>query len=336
MAPANADLLSAMAYAEESLGRWESAVERHRQAERLDPRSVLTKFRLWLRRSCVCAVTPKPGKPGPGPRAGALGSRADPEQGHGVSEPGRPRRRAGRPPSRAGVEPTAVVAYMAIYFDLVWVLDEEQRELLMRMTPSAFDDDRGTWGLCLAQACALKGDPEKTRAYAEEARKGFEEQLRALPRIRNVTSFSASRWRIWAARKKRSGRARAVVAPAGVEGCVQRSLLPARARSDLHARRRAGEGARSARAAAEDPVLPLARLAQDRPQLRSAPEKPAIPAARRRRVRKVVRPPRFERGTFSSGGENGRSHGSPRTAQSFQSMARLHCLGSSPLSARHG
>ena len=43
------------------------------------------------------------------------------------------------------VEPTALVAYLATYFDLVWVLDEEQRELLLRLTPSAFDDDRGVW-----------------------------------------------------------------------------------------------------------------------------------------------------------------------------------------------
>ena len=50
------------------------------------------------------------------------------------------------------VEPTALVAHLANYWDLVWVLDDEQRELLLRLTPSAFDDDRGAWALCLAQA----------------------------------------------------------------------------------------------------------------------------------------------------------------------------------------
>ena len=79
------------------------------------------------------------------------------------------------------VEPTALVAYLANYQDLVWVLDEEQRELLLRLTPSAFDDDRGTWALCLVQAYALKGDAANVRTYAEEARKAFEEQLRAAP-----------------------------------------------------------------------------------------------------------------------------------------------------------
>ena len=40
LAPGNAEILSGIALAEESLGRWEAAVEHHRQAERLDPRSV--------------------------------------------------------------------------------------------------------------------------------------------------------------------------------------------------------------------------------------------------------------------------------------------------------
>jgi Flp pilus assembly protein TadD len=79
------------------------------------------------------------------------------------------------------VEPTALVAYLANYYDLVWVLDEEQRELLLRLTPSAFDDDRGTWAFCLAQAYALKGDAANVRTYADDARKVFEDQLRATP-----------------------------------------------------------------------------------------------------------------------------------------------------------
>ena len=107
------------------------------------------------------------------------------------------------------VEPTALVAYLATYKDLVWVLDEEQRELLLlRLTPSAFDDDRGAWAICLAQAYALKGDAANVRTYAEEARKAFEEQLRAAPlKTRSATSSSASRWRTSVGRRKRSGRA---------------------------------------------------------------------------------------------------------------------------------
>jgi tetratricopeptide (TPR) repeat protein len=76
---------------------------------------------------------------------------------------------------------TELVAYVATANDLVWVLDEQQRELLLRLTPSAFDDDRGTWARCLSQASALERDAANVRAYAEEARQAFEEQLRAAP-----------------------------------------------------------------------------------------------------------------------------------------------------------
>jgi tetratricopeptide (TPR) repeat protein len=79
------------------------------------------------------------------------------------------------------VEPTALVAYVANYWDLVWVLDEEQREILLRLTPSAFDDDRGVWALCLVQDYALRGDAANVRIHAEEARKAYEDQLRAAP-----------------------------------------------------------------------------------------------------------------------------------------------------------
>ena len=79
------------------------------------------------------------------------------------------------------VDPTALVAFVANYADLVWVLDEAQRDLLLRLTPSAFDENRGVWALCLAQASALKRDEPNVRKYAEIARAEFEKQLEAVP-----------------------------------------------------------------------------------------------------------------------------------------------------------
>jgi tetratricopeptide (TPR) repeat protein len=72
------------------------------------------------------------------------------------------------------------VAYLAMYGDLVWVLDAEQREILLRLTPSAFDNG-AAWGICLAQADALNGDAPSLRLHAEAARKGNEELLLATP-----------------------------------------------------------------------------------------------------------------------------------------------------------
>ena len=71
------------------------------------------------------------------------------------------------------VEPTALVVDFATGDDLYWVLDDAQRDVLLRLTPGAFDGNRGAWGLTLAQAWALRGDQAKVREYAEEARKAF-------------------------------------------------------------------------------------------------------------------------------------------------------------------
>ena len=102
----------------------------------------------------------------------------------------------------------------------------EQRELLLRLTPSAFDDDRGTWALCLVQAYALKRDAANVRAYAEEARKAFEEQLRAAPdnAQRHVVLGLAL---AYLGRKEEAIREgeRAVALDPIVEGRLQRPLL---------------------------------------------------------------------------------------------------------------
>ena len=75
------------------------------------------------------------------------------------------------------MDPTALVAFVATYNDLVWVLDEAQQQLLLRLTPSAFDDDRAVWGTALAETYALRGDRRKARAYADSARLAIEQLL---------------------------------------------------------------------------------------------------------------------------------------------------------------
>ncbi len=182
LAPGNADLLTTTAVAELRLGRWEAAVGHFRKAERLDPRSVLTQRRLseaflFLRRYPEARTTLD--------RSLALApANLDLIEQEAMTFLAQGDLAGARAVLRAApkeVEPTALVAYLANYWDLVWVLDEGQLELLLRLTPSAFDDDRGVWGLCLAQAYALKGDAANVRTYAEDARQALEEQLRATP-----------------------------------------------------------------------------------------------------------------------------------------------------------
>ncbi len=182
LAPANAELLSSTARFEESLGRWDAAVEHFRQAERLDPRSVVTLRRLgtallWLRRYPEAREALDRGLALAPATRHLIGQKAMTFLAQGDLAGAREVLKA----APKNVEPTAFVAFLAQSFDLVWVLDEGQRDLLLRLTPGAFDDDKGLWAISLTQAYALRGDAANVRTYAEEARRAFEEQLRATP-----------------------------------------------------------------------------------------------------------------------------------------------------------
>src|SRR5512141_203694 len=182
LAPAHPQLLAATADMEMSLGQWEASVDRFQKAVRLDPRSIRPLFGLAsalanLRRFAEARDILDKGLALNPAGLSLIDSKVFTYLGEGDLAGARAVLRA----APKEVEPTALVAYLANYGDLVWALDESQRELLLRLTPSAFDDDRGAWGISLAQACALKGDAAGVRTYAEEARKTFDEQLSTAP-----------------------------------------------------------------------------------------------------------------------------------------------------------
>jgi tetratricopeptide (TPR) repeat protein len=185
---ANADLFRAMGVAESALGHWGEAVERLTQAERLDPRSVdiplhLGLVLLHLRRYPEARSASDRGlalRPAYFDlivlKAATFVGEADLENARAVLKAAARR-----------VQPTDLVASVvspASYEfcgSLAWLLDDDQRALLLRLTPTAFNNDRAAWGLALAQMNSLQGDEAHSRAYAEEARKAIEEQLRAAP-----------------------------------------------------------------------------------------------------------------------------------------------------------
>ena len=182
IAPGDADLLTAAAFAERALGRWGAAVEHLRQAVSLDPVSASSLDDLggalfYLRRYPEAREAYDRGLALAPAKLDLIADKAATYLIVGDLAGARSVLAA----ATNAVEPAALVAFMAYAGDFVWVLDEPQRELLLRLTPSAFDDDRGVWGLCLAQAYALKGDSGNVRTYAEEARKAFEEQVGAAP-----------------------------------------------------------------------------------------------------------------------------------------------------------
>ncbi len=181
LSPKNADLLELKAASEVKLGHWEASLELSKQAEHLDPRAV--KRKVWVGTSLVRLrrygeareVLDRGLVLAPGSLA-IIAAKAKTFLGEGDLA----RARGVIAAAPREVEPTALVAYLADD-DLAWVLDERQMDLLLRLTPSEFEDNRGTWAFCLAQAYALRGDRANLRVHAEHAKRIWEEQLRVAP-----------------------------------------------------------------------------------------------------------------------------------------------------------
>jgi serine/threonine-protein kinase len=182
VAPRSAELLTHSAFAEQDLGRWEAALHHFQRAHALDPRSVgttqgLARALLWLRRYSEALQATERGLGLAPTDLRLLQARSMVHVARGDLGGAQAVLRA----APKEVEPTALVAYMGYYWDLYWVLDEPQQALLLRLSPNAFDENRASWGLVLAQTYALRGDTMLARVYADSARLTLREQVRAAP-----------------------------------------------------------------------------------------------------------------------------------------------------------
>ncbi|HET8834827.1 MAG TPA: tetratricopeptide repeat protein, partial [Gemmatimonadales bacterium] len=177
LAPTNADLVISLARSEQSLGRPDSALAHFRQSVALDPRSPLALRRLgrallWLRRYPEAREVNERGLALAPNDLSFLQIAVMVELGQGHLDAARALLSASH-----AVEPTTLVAYFANYWDLNWALTPAQQDLLLRLTPRPFDDNRGAWGNTLASTYALRGDQARARAYADSARQAFEAAL---------------------------------------------------------------------------------------------------------------------------------------------------------------
>jgi eukaryotic-like serine/threonine-protein kinase len=182
VAPTNADLLTLAGTAELFLGRGEAAIQHIQRAQALDPRSSRPPSRLAIaflslgrwqeaRRAADQALALSPAS------LDMLETKVETYIGEGDLTGAQAMLRG---TSRV-VEPAALVAYLATW-RMGWVLDSAHQALLLRLPPAAFDDDRGSWGLALAETYALRGDQARARLYADSARLGAEEELRHAPK----------------------------------------------------------------------------------------------------------------------------------------------------------
>ncbi len=182
IAPANAALLRGMGLAEEALGRIDAAIRHYQEAQRLDPRSLVVASVLAqglhnarryseAHQAIDVALNLAPRSVEDFQRKVLIFlSQGDLAGAKSWVQRG-----------SKDIEPTALVAHVATYSDLYWTLSEEQQALLLRLTPSHFEDDAATWGLALAATHAMRGNQAKARAYADSARLALEAQLRNSP-----------------------------------------------------------------------------------------------------------------------------------------------------------
>jgi TolB-like protein/tetratricopeptide (TPR) repeat protein len=188
--PNDANLLALLAISEMTVGRWEDALAHLRQGTRLDPRSVDATRRtaralLYLRRydeaipASDRAIALAPGA------SQMYQTKAMVYLAQGDLEGARRVIRE-MPPT---IQPAARVAYFANYWDLFWVLEEADQQLVLRLTPSAFDNSRTAWSIVLAQTYALRGDRARARAFADTARIEFERQAAASPNDAQTHAF---------------------------------------------------------------------------------------------------------------------------------------------------
>ncbi len=168
--PQDPDILVSLARSLESAGRWEEAVTALKQAQTVDPRSVsparsLAIALLWMRRypealeAARHAVALSPQHPAPRETQAMIYL----AQGDLAGAQKLIRTAA------AEIDPTAVVIYVAQYWDLYWALDEEQQRLALRLPLGSFDDDVFSRAMVLAELYDLRGDPARARVYADTA-----------------------------------------------------------------------------------------------------------------------------------------------------------------------
>ncbi|HET9133911.1 MAG TPA: protein kinase [Gemmatimonadales bacterium] len=80
--------------------------------------------------------------------------------------------------AKADIPITQIVAQLAGYSERTWLLDPADRDLVFRLTPTAFNEDRVWWASSLAIAAQQAGDLQRARAYADSGLAAVPEQLR--------------------------------------------------------------------------------------------------------------------------------------------------------------
>jgi TolB-like protein/Flp pilus assembly protein TadD len=182
LAPNDADLLRGVGRTEGMAGHWNEALEHFRLAERLDPRGISNKAALGeallrLRRTAEARAVYERNLALAPQNLGEIENIALTYLGESNLDGAR----AAIAKYGKAVNADELIAYLANFYDLVWVLDAAQTERLRQLTPAAFDGNAAAWAMAQAQASYLAGDAAGARRYAEQAIATFDQQLKSVP-----------------------------------------------------------------------------------------------------------------------------------------------------------
>ena len=178
----NADLLLGAASAEIGLGRWEEGLAHLERARSVDPRSTQVASRyastlLWMRRypqahrafDYALSLAPR--------SLGTIEGKVMTFLGEGDLAAAR----AWLAALPHDIAQSDLVLNFGLYWDLMWVLDEAQRKLLLSLPVEAFGGYSAVRALVFAQTYALSQDTARLRSASEEAERAFAEQLAKNP-----------------------------------------------------------------------------------------------------------------------------------------------------------
>ena len=178
----NADLLMCVAGSEFGLGRWNEAMEHLTRARSLDPRSArvgenVAAGLLWLRRygearaACDDFLIIAPHN------LSVIQTKAMAMLGEGDL----PAARAWLRKQSLEVPVADLLRNFGLYWDLMWIFDEEQRRIFLGLSVDEFGGDRGGRALAFAQTYALTRDAAGLRPAGEEAAKAIRVALAQNP-----------------------------------------------------------------------------------------------------------------------------------------------------------
>jgi TolB-like protein/Tfp pilus assembly protein PilF len=181
VAPENVDLLRNLGYADRELGKSEEALVALRRTADLDPRS-------WQNQLGLAEILLFLHRPHEARDAADRGLALNPANSSLVEykvftylaegDVARARAIIADPPPT--MDATALVAQLASYC-VSWAFDEQRKELLLRLTPAAFDNRESEWALSLADAYWLNGKSDKARKYAEQAQTAYQDNIKTTP-----------------------------------------------------------------------------------------------------------------------------------------------------------